>query len=165
MMNNSNAGRLIAMLIADLVWVSSASAQALPKQGNIEATYTAAGADVRNINVSGDDAVYLFEATLLMASNNNSPLMRNVTARCVEAGFSAGTATGYCVYSDKDGDKFIETFTYQGGSTTGKGTLGSGTGKYKGIEGHFNWQQVLALPSDKGTYNYIGKKTGSYRIP
>lgn len=132
-MINDNAGASIAMLLAAVVWVSPASAQAPPKQGHIEATYTAAGADVRNISVSGDDAVYLFEATLLMASNNNSPLMRNVTARCVEAGFSAGATSGYCVYSDKDGDKFIEAYTYQGGTTTGKGTLGSDTGK---IQGH-----------------------------
>ncbi|OLL28478.1 hypothetical protein BTH42_27340 [Burkholderia sp. SRS-W-2-2016] len=168
MKNNSNAGQSLAWLLAGVVMGSyalGAAAQTLPKRGTIEATYTAAGADVRNISVSGDDAVYLFEATLLMAHNGNSPLMQNVTARCVEAGFSAGTATGYCVYADKDGDKFIEAFTYQAGSTTGKGTLGSGTGKYKGIEGQFDWQQVRALPSDKGTYNYVGKKTGSYRIP
>ena len=155
----------VVAMIAAASATSVTWAQALPKQGHIEATYTAAGADVRNISVSGDDAVYLFESTLLMTNNNKSPLMQNVTARCVEAGFSAGTATGYCVYADKDGDKFVEAFTYQGGSTTGKGTLGSGTGKYKGIEGQFDWQQVQALPSDKGTYNYVGKKTGSYRIP
>jgi hypothetical protein len=152
-------------MVAAVSATSAGWAQTLPKQGNIEATYTASGADVRNISVSGDDAVYLFESTLLMTNNNKAPLMQDVTARCVEAGFSAGTATGYCVYSDKDGDKFVEAFTYQGGSTKGKGTLGSGTGKYKGIEGHFDWQQTLALPSDKGTYNYVGKKTGSYRIP
>jgi hypothetical protein len=157
--------KLLALPVLSLMAGASAAwAQTLPKQGNIEATYTASGADVRNISVSGDDAVYLFESTLLM-TNNKSPLMQNVTARCVEAGFSAGTATGYCVYSDKDGDKFVEAYTYQGGSTTGKGTLSSGTGKYKGIQGQFDWQQVVALPSDKGTYNYIGKKTGSYRIP
>lgn len=154
----------VAATVAGLFAASAGWGQTLPKQGQIEATYTASGADVRNISVSGDDAVYLFESTLLMTNNSKAPLMQNVTARCVEAGFSAGTATGYCVYSDKDGDKFVEAFTYQGGSTTGKGTLGSGTGKYKGIEGHFDWQQVLALPSDKGTYNYVGKD-GSYRIP
>lgn len=168
MKNNSNVGKSIALLVTGFASVSFASlapAQTLPKQGRIEATYTAAGSDVRNISVAGDDAVYLFESTLLMSNTGNSPLMQNVTARCVEAGFSAGTATGYCVYSDKDGDKFVEAFTYQAGTTTGKGTLGSGTGKYKGIDGHFDWQQVLSLPSDKGTYNYIGKKTGTYRIP
>lgn len=153
------------VLIAAASAASAARAQTLPKQGNIEATYTAAGTDVRNIGISGDDAVYLFESTLLMTNNTRSPLMQNVTARCVETGFSAGKATGFCVYADKDGDKFVETFSYQGGSTNGKGTLVFGTGKYKGIEGQFDWQQVLALPSDKGTYNYVGKKTGSYRIP
>ncbi|MBB5417945.1 hypothetical protein GCT19_07345 [Paraburkholderia sp. CNPSo 3155] len=164
MKNKSNAGKSIAMVIGSLVWVSSALAQTLPKSGVIEATYTAAGSDVKDIIVTGDDAVYLFESTLLLANNPVSPLMQNVTARCAEVGLSGATATGYCVYADKDGDKFIESFTYQVGETKGKGTLGSGTGKYKGIEGQLVWEQVRALPSDKGTFNYIGKKTGSYRI-
>ncbi|MDR5741512.1 MULTISPECIES: hypothetical protein [unclassified Caballeronia] len=168
MWSTSPSGRFLTFSMAGVaaaMWTSLAWCQSVPKQGTIEATYTASGADVRNLTVSGDDAVFLFESTLLMTNNNKSPLMQNVTARCVEAGFSAGSATGYCVYSDKDGDKFIETYTYQGGSPKGKGTLSSGTGKYKGIQGQFDWEQVVALPSDKGTYNYIGKKTGSYRIP
>jgi hypothetical protein len=168
MRSNNNAAKFVAFFVtgvAAVATMSSGSAEGLPKQGTIDATYTAVGTDVRNLTVSGDDAVYLFESTLLMTNNNKTPLMQNVTARCVEAGFSAGSASGYCVYSDKDGDKFVETYSYRGGSTSGKGTLGSGTGKYKGIEGHFDWQQLAALPSDKGTYNYVGKKTGSYRIP
>ncbi|GJH28911.1 hypothetical protein [Caballeronia novacaledonica] len=169
MRSNNNAAKFFAFsvtgVVAAVATTSSGWAETLPKQGAIEATYTAAGTDVRNLAVSGDDAVYLFESTLLMTNNSKSPLMQNVTARCVEAGFSAGSATGYCVYSDKDGDKFVETYSYRGGSTSGKGTLGAGTGKYKGIEGHFDWQQLAALPSEKGTYNYVGKKTGSYRIP
>ncbi|SAK43644.1 hypothetical protein AWB79_00703 [Caballeronia hypogeia] len=141
------------------------AAEALPKQGAIEATYVATGNDVRELKAGGDDAVYLFESTLLMTNNQKTPLMHNVTARCVEAGFSASSATGYCVYTDKDGDKFVETYSYPGGSTSGKGTLGAGTGKYKGIEGKFDWQQVQVLPADKGSYSYIGEKMGSYRIP
>jgi hypothetical protein len=169
MKSNSSAARIAALFVSGVVMAAPLSsnswAQGIPKQGTIEATYTAAGADVREIGVGGDDAVYLFESTLLMTNNNRTPLMQNITARCVEAGFSAGSGTGYCVYSDKDGDKFVEAYTHPGGSTSGKGTLGSGTGKYKGIEGQFEWQQVLSLPSEKGSYNYVGKKTGTYRLP
>jgi hypothetical protein len=78
-------------------------AQTIPKQGAIDTTYTAAGADVREIGTSGVDAVYLYESTLLMTNNSKTPLLQNITAHCVEAGFNAGAGNG--LYSDKDGDK------------------------------------------------------------
>ncbi|SAL02341.1 hypothetical protein AWB78_06329 [Caballeronia calidae] len=168
MKSSTRISRSLALAVTAMAMValpSAGSAQTLPKQGNIEATYVATGADVREIGAGGEDAVYLFESTLLMTNDSKAPLMHNVTARCVEAGFSAGTTNGYCVYTDKDGDKFVESFSYRGGSTTGKGSLTAGTGKYKGIEGKFDWQQVQVLPADKGTYSYVGKKSGSYRIP
>jgi hypothetical protein len=158
------AGVFFAVLLVSLT-MTAGWAQSLPKQGTIDATYTAAGSDVREIGVSGDDVVYLYESTLLMTSNNKTPLMHNVTAHCVESGFSAGAGSGYCVYSDKDGDKFVEAFTHPKGSTSGKGSLSSGTGKYKGIEGQFDWQVVQELPAEKGSYHYVGKKTGTYRLP
>jgi hypothetical protein len=141
------------------------SAQTIPKQGTIDATYSAAGTDVREIGTSADDVVYLYESTLLMANNSKSPLLQNITAHCVEAGFTAGAGNGYCVYSDKDGDKFVEAFNHPHAATSGKGTLVSGTGKYKGIQGQFDWQVVQALPAEKGSFHYIGKKTGNYRLP
>ncbi|SAL86826.1 hypothetical protein AWB74_07862 [Caballeronia arvi] len=158
------AGAFFAVLLSSLT-TTPGGAQSLPKQGTIEATYTAAGSDVREIGVTGDDVVYFYESTLLMTTNNKTPLMHNVTAHCVESGFSAGAGSRYCVYSDKDGDKFVEAFTHPKGSTSGKGTLSSGTGKYKGIEGQFEWQVVQELPAEKGSYHYVGKKTGSYRLP
>jgi len=69
------------------------------------------------------------------------------------------------VYSDKDGDEFVEAFTRPRGSTSEKGTLSSGTGKYKGIDGQFDGQMAPELPAKKGSYHYVGKKTGSYRLP
>jgi hypothetical protein len=140
-------------------------AQTLPKQGTIDATYTAAGSDVREIATTGDDAVYLYESTLLMANNSKTPLLQNITAHCVEAGFTAGAGNGYCVYSDKDGDKFVEAFNRPRAATSGKATLMSGTGKYKGIQGQLDWQGGQALPAEKGSFHYIGKKTGSYHLP
>jgi hypothetical protein len=141
------------------------SAQTIPKQGAIDVTYAAAGADVREIGTSSDDVVYLYESTLLMANNGKTPLLQNITAHCVEAGFTAGAGNGYCVYADKDGDKFVEAFNRPHAATSGKGNFVSGTGKYKGIQGQFEWQVVQALPAEKGSFHYIGKKTGSYRLP
>jgi hypothetical protein len=139
-------------------------AQTIPKQGPIDVTFTAVGHDVKEIPVGGDNAVYLFEATMAFTNNTKTPLMQNVTARCVEAGFSAAGANGFCVFTDKDGDNFVETFSHAAGTISGKAVLGQGTGKYKGIKGELDWQQVLSLPAEKGAFNFVGKKTGSYRI-
>ncbi|SAK86799.1 hypothetical protein AWB82_05923 [Caballeronia glebae] len=156
---------IVAFSSAALVAPSGGWAQSVPKKGLVDATYTAAGTGVKEIVVSGDDVVYLTEFNLLMGNNSKTPLMQNVSAHCLESGFSAQAGSGYCVYTDKDGDKFVEAYNYARGSSSGKATLSSGTGKYKGIEGQFDWQQVQVLPAEKGAYNYIGKKTGNYRIP
>ncbi|WP_250502274.1 hypothetical protein [Caballeronia sp. AZ7_KS35] len=149
---------------ATLLTVSSSFSQTIPKQGPIDVTFTAVGRDVKEIPVGSENAVYLFEATMTFTNNAKTPLMQNVTARCAEAGFSAGGANGFCVFADKDGDNFVETFSHAAGTIAGKATLGSGTGKYKGIKGELDWQQVLQLPAEKGSFNFVGKKTGSYRI-
>ncbi|SAL78612.1 hypothetical protein [Caballeronia telluris] len=157
--------RMFALYLVALFSATAGWAQTPPKQGTIDATYTAAGTDVREIEVTGDVAVYLYESTLVMTNNSKTPLMQNITAHCVEAGFTAGVGNGYCVYLDKDGDKFVEAFNHPKGATSGKGTLVSGSGKYKGIQGEFAWEVVQALPAEKGSFHYLGKKTGSYRLP
>ncbi len=117
--------------------------QTIPKEGTIDATFNSAGSDIRELEAGHGETVYLFEANLLFANNVKMPLMQNITAHCVEARLSAGRGNGYCVFTDKDGDKFVETNSQPKGSTERKGTLGSGSGKYKGIEGQLDWQQIL----------------------
>ena len=70
------------------------------------------------------------------------------------------------MFTDKDGDKFVEPWSLAPGAKKGTATLGPGTGKYKGIEGNLEWEVVTNLPAaTAGTYNFIGKKRGSYRLP
>ena len=69
MKSSTRISRFLALAVTAMAMVafpSAGSAQTLPKQGNIEATYVATGADVREIGAGGEDAVYLFESTLLM---------------------------------------------------------------------------------------------------
>jgi hypothetical protein len=149
---------------APLLSMSAAYAQTIPRQGSIDATFTAFWRDINEVSVGSNDSVYLTEAAMLFTSNNNNPLMHNITARCIESGFSAGPANGYCVFTDKDGDNFVESFNHDPGATSGKAMMLFGTGKYKGIKGEFDWQQAFKLPGDKGAYNFVGKTTGRYRI-
>ncbi|MEM5296852.1 hypothetical protein VSR82_21295 [Burkholderia sp. JPY481] len=141
------------------------SAQGIPKQGSFEATYYGVGSVTKSMPMEGDDAVMFFEDTILVPSNPSVPLFQSVSAKCITVGYSKGASNGYCIYTDKDGDKFVESIVKPGPRAAGKGTLASGTGKYKGLEGQLDWELVAFLPADKGSYNYIGKKTGHYRIP
>ncbi|BBQ02502.1 hypothetical protein BSFA1_76300 (plasmid) [Burkholderia sp. SFA1] len=58
----------------------------------------------------------------------------------------------------------VKPLTYHGPRPTAT-ARSFGTDKYEGIGGRFDWQQLKAQYSDEKNYNYIGKKTGSYRIP
>jgi hypothetical protein len=76
-----------------------------------------------------------------------------------------GSAEDSPKQADKDGDKFVEPWSLAPGAKKGTATLGPGTGKYKGIDGTLEWEVVTSLPAATGTYNFIGKKRGSYRMP
>ncbi|VXC78539.1 conserved exported hypothetical protein [Burkholderia sp. 8Y] len=155
---------LFLRVAAPMLAICTVQAQTIPKQGSIDATFTAFWRDIKEAGVGSDESVYLTEAAMIFTSNNKNPLMHNVTAQCIESGFSAGPANGYCVFTDKDGDNFVESFNHAAGATSGKAVMLFGTGKYKGIRGDSDWQQVSKLPGDKGAYNFVGKTTGSYRI-
>jgi hypothetical protein len=111
--------------------------------------FTASWHDVKETHVGTDNAVYLSEATMGFTNNTKTPLMQNITAHCVEARFSGGVANGFCVFTDKDGDNFVETFSHTAGSPSGKAVVSSGTGNYKGIKRELDWQQVLQLPAEE----------------
>ena len=157
------AGVLISL--AGTALTSMAAAQGIPKQASFDITFYGVGTASKTMPVEGDDVVLLYEDTLLFVSNPSTPLFQNIVAKCLSVGFSKGSVNGYCVFTDKDGDKFVETISRTAGTKVGKGSLGSGTGKYKGIDGQVEWQPVAFLPSEKGSYNFIGKKTGHYQLP
>ena len=155
---------LIGLASAGIV-VADASAQAVPKQGSFEVTFYGVGTASKNIPVQGEDVVTLYEDTLLFIDNPSAPLFRNMVGQCLSVGYSKGSVNGYCVLTDKDGDRFVETISKAAGAKAGKGTFGSGTGKYKGIDGEVEWEPINFLPAAKGSYNFIGKKTGRYQLP
>ena len=106
-------------------------AQTIPKQANFEVTYEAVGSVVRSIDAGDGQAVNLYQATLLFTNPANTPLLRDISANCIESAFTAAGDNGYCVFTDKDGDKFVETITRAAGQKVGTGTFGAGTGKFK----------------------------------
>jgi hypothetical protein len=147
-----------------LISVPRASAEDLPKQGSFAVTYTAAGTLSRAIDIGDGAKVVGMENRLIATNDAGQGLFHNATAECL--GVRGGdTRSGYCVFTDKDGDKFVEPWSIAPGAKKGTGTLGPGTGKYKGIDGNLEFEVVTSLPAATGAYNFIGKKRGSYRLP
>lgn len=154
-----------ALPISALAVLSPCNAQTIPKQARFDVTYEAVGSVVQSIDAGGGQSVNLYQAILVFANNPQTPLLNDISARCVEAAFTAAGDSGYCVFTDKDGDRFVETITRAAGQQAGTGTFGSGTGKFKGITGNVSWQPMTQLAADKGTFNFVGRKTGSYQLP
>jgi hypothetical protein len=139
-------------------------AQDLPKQGTFAVTYTAAGTLTKTIDLGDGTKVVANDARLLATNDAGQGIFHNATGDCMAV--RAGDArNGYCVFTDKDGDKFVEPWSLAPGAKKGTGTLGPGTGKYKDIEGNLEWEVVTNPPAATGTYNFVGKKRGSYRLP
>lgn len=163
---NKQTRQLFNMVLTGGVTFSALSiAQTIPKQADFDVTYEAVGSVVRSIDAGDGQAVNLYQATLLFTNPSNTPLLRNISANCIESAFTAAGDSGYCVFTDKDGDKFVEIITRPAGQKVGTGTFGAGTGKFKGISGKVNWEPIQQLAADKGTFNFIGRKTGSYQLP
>ena len=140
------------------------SAEDLPKQGNFAVTYTAAGTLTHTFDVADGTKVGANSARMIATNDAGQGIFHNATAECV-AVRGGDARNGYCVFTDKDGDKFVEPWSIAPGAKKGTATLGPGTGKYKGIDGNLEWEVVTGLPAASGAYNFIGKKRGSYRLP
>jgi hypothetical protein len=147
-----------------LTLLPAGAAEDLPKQGSFSVTYTAAGALTRTIDLGDGTKVVAMDSRLIATNDGGQGIFHNATADCV--GVRGGEArNGYCVFTDKDGDKFVEPWSMAPGAKKGTATLGPGTGKYKGIEGNLEFEVVTGLPATSGAYNFVGKKRGSYRMP
>ena len=154
----------VAGLGALLTFVPPSSAEDLPKQGNFAVTYTAAGTLTRTVDLGDGTKVVANEGRMIATNDAGQGIFHNATGECL--GLRGGDArNGYCVFTDKDGDKFVEPWSIAPGAKKGTATLGPGTGKYKGIEGKLEWEAVTSLPAATGAYNFIGKKRGSYQLP
>ena len=142
-----------------------ALAEDLPKEGDFNATYYLSGITTRSISLGNSKSVALIEFVTVSTNDSGKGLFNNMTAQCIAL---AGTddVSGYCVYSDTDGDKFIEPVHRKLSSSKGDATLGWGTGKYKGIEGSLEFERVTMLPATgPDTFHQIGKKRGHYKLP
>ena len=87
--------------------------------------------------------------------------------RCVGSGATLDGKTwsgvNYCQAVDKDGDKTLAKFAFEGPKVTGE-MLG-GTGKYEGMVRTIASETLGAFPAAKpATFNYCNRVSGTYKL-
>ena len=76
-----------------------------------------------------------------------------------------GRADGYCVVTDKDGDKIYSVWSCKGpfpGPCDGDNKFTGGTGKYAGITGGNRFQGVTTAPTSSGYSLFMN---GTWQLP
>ena len=80
-----------------------------------------------------------------------------------------GRLRGYLISVDKDGDKMITELTEEnsklgGPPTSGIGKIIGGTGKFKGIQGEYEYTRQNMYPVAEGTHQAFSKFKCNYKI-
>jgi hypothetical protein len=152
---------IVAMLMAASAPAWSAD---LAKQASFTLTYTVSGNSPAAVDIGGGKWAYIFDSRLIMTNDAGSGFGNNVSARCIGTGME-GSLTGWCLFTDRDGDKYAQTISRAAGTPNGTAKIFNGTGKYRGIEGSLEFFEAPPLAETApGQSNLIGKVKGSYQL-
>jgi hypothetical protein len=165
-----------ALMLSGLVSVAAAAAE-LAKEGTFATTsYFHDSYDA----VEAVPKLYMwtYDDYGIVTNDSGSGFMHNMVIHCKGTGATTNDAGGrhnvdHCVLVDSDGDR-IETATENTNSRSneppkGQATFLSGTGKYGGISGKFEYTMdslprlTKDLPS-RGNLLFISREKGSYKI-
>ncbi len=160
--------RTVLASVLSLVFVVAlggvALAQELPKQGTYTTSWTFSG-PYTFIELGEEDFGWISHFTVTRWNTSGGDLYNNISADCIGLGGSRGqnVSSGYCVFTDDDGDNIYE-YWYDTEEGKGVGVTLGGTGKYKGIRGEDNYENVFTADAPAGTFHGIGHDEGSYTI-
>ena len=143
----------------------------MAKEGLLSGTNTYAGTH-KMIALDKERFILVYENMGVRASDNGeSPFhgmsTRNQGIMYFEKG--VGRLKGYLISIDKDGDKIITELTEEnsqlgGPPTSGTGKIIGGTGKFKGIQGEYEYTRQNLRPIAEGTHQAVSKFKGTYKI-
>ena len=143
----------------------------MAKEGLLSGTNTYAGTH-KMIALDKERFILVYENMGVRASDNGeSPFhgmsTRNQGIMYFEKG--VGRLRGYLISIDKDGDKIITELTEEnsqlgGPPTSGTGKIIGGTGKFKGIQGEYEYTRQNLRPIAEGTHQAVSKFKGTYKI-
>ena len=143
----------------------------MAKEGLLSGTNTYAGTH-KMIALDKERFILVYENMGVRASDNGeSPFhgmsTRNQGIMYFEKG--VGRLRGYLISIDKDGDKIITELTEEnsqlgGPPTSGTGKIIGGTGKFKGIQGEYEYTRQNLRPIAEGTHQAVSKFKGTYKL-
>ncbi len=168
MTHRSGLRRTVLASVLSLVFVAAlgggALAGELPKQGTYATEWTFNG-PYTAIDLGADDWGWISRFTVTRWNTAGGDLYNNISADCIGMGGSRGQmeSSGYCVFTDDDGDNIYE-YWYETEPGKGVGVTLGGTGKYEGLQGEDNYEYVFTADSPEGTFHGIGHDEGSYTI-
>lgn len=165
-----------ALILSVFVSVAATAAE-LPKEGTF-ATTTYFHDSYDAVETAPKSYMWTYDDYGIVTNASGSGFMHNMVIHCKGTGANTNNAGGnhnvdQCVLVDADGDR-IETATENthsrsGEPPKGEATFLSGSGKYAGISGKFEYvinslpRFTKELPS-QGNLLFISREKGSYKI-
>ena len=152
---------------------ASLAEQAFPSEGEFSITYTFTTSNPStSIDVGGGQDLTVNRYLATMINNAGKGFLHLAGGRCTNIRFTNRSdrtvdTRAYCNFRDQDGDTLYARYTTgtpkPAKEISNSWTLVSGTGKYDGIQGGGTDTNSNNL-SDQGSYQAVGKLTGSYKI-
>lgn len=149
--------------------ISQSQAADLPKQGKFTAKFGwyAVG---KVFELEKDHIFWVGEFSGTVFNDSGSGFMHMASMVCpgsndIHLDGQQGRADGYCVMTDKDGDKLYSVWSCKGpfpGPCDGDNKYTGGTGKYAGITGGNRFQGVTTAPTSSGHSTFMN---GTWQLP
>ena len=169
MTHRNRLRRTVLASVLSLVFVvalgGSVLAGELPKKGTYATAWTFSG-PYTVIDLGKENSAWISHFTVTRWNTAGGDLYNNISADCIGMGGSKGklASSGYCVFTDDDGDNIYEYWYEPDEPGKGVGVTLGGTGKYKGIRGEDKYESIFTADSPEGTFHGIGHDEGSYTI-
>ena len=167
----------LATLILSGLFGVTATAAELPKEGTF-ATTTYFHDSYDAVETAPKSYMWTYDDYGIVTNDSGSGFMHHMVIHCKGTGANTNNAGGkhnvdHCVLVDSDGDRIVtateNTDSRSGEPSKGEATFLSGTGKYAGISGKFEYT-IDFLPrltkdlSSQGNLLFISREKGSYKI-
>ena len=153
-----------------VTFVPSATAE-MAKEGTVSGTVTYAGTH-KFIPLDKQHFILTYENFGVRVSDSKSGPFHETSTHNVGVMYyenGVGRLRGYIIDTDKDGDKIFTELTEEASQlepkpTSGKGKIIGGTGKFKGIQGSFEYTRRNLRSAEKGTHQAISRGKGTWKI-
>lgn len=156
------------VIVLSLLTIAAFATTASAQEESFSVTYSVGGT-ANGVDFGEKHKAYTLDFILIARNDADKGFLHNMSAKCIAMAFvdpKDGTkGGGFCSFTDEDGDKLFERWDY---TTPEAGTIEfiDGTGKYAGFTCKGNWKRVARLkPAAKGTWQVIGRKTGTCKMP